>query len=89
MNRLKQLFPYAGLIAVSLVFWIALWSVGLLDGLEKEVMRWRYLARGELQSTTHTYSHSFFNVAPSRKYDPKDTLTSRALNDVTPPSMSH
>jgi adenylate cyclase len=51
VNRLKQLFPYAGLIAVSLVFWIALWSVGLLDGLEKEVMRWRYLARGELQST--------------------------------------
>lgn len=51
MNSVKQLFSYGGLIAVALGFWITVWSVGLLDGLEQEAMRWRYLARGERQST--------------------------------------
>ena len=51
MNSVKQFFSYVGLIAVALGFWITVWSLGLLDGFEQEAMRWRYLARGELEST--------------------------------------
>lgn len=31
--------------------WVLLWGSGLLDGLEQETMRWRYLVRGEQQSS--------------------------------------
>lgn len=51
MNRLKLQFTYIGLIVVSLGLWFALWSVGLLGGLEQEALRWRYLARGRLVSS--------------------------------------
>ena len=51
MNRLKQLISYCGLIGASIGVWAFLWSEGVLDGLEQEAMRWRYLVRGELSST--------------------------------------
>lgn len=51
VNGLKQLISYFGLIGVSIAVWIFLWSEGVLDGFEQETMRWRYLARGEQQST--------------------------------------
>ncbi len=51
VNRLKQLIFYFGLIVVSIGLWMFLWSEGVLDGFEQEAMRWRYLVRGEQQST--------------------------------------
>jgi len=47
----KQLFIYLGLIVLSVVLWLVLSLSGLLDGIEQETLRWRYLARGELKST--------------------------------------
>ena len=49
--RLKQLILYAGLILLSIGLWVFLWLEGVLNGLEGEAMRWRYLVRGELIST--------------------------------------
>jgi adenylate cyclase len=51
VNRLQQLISYIGLIGVSIGLWVFLWSEGVLDGLEQEAMRWRYLVRGEQPST--------------------------------------
>ncbi|MFQ3243089.1 MAG: adenylate cyclase [Lentimonas sp.] len=51
VNRLKQLISYLGLIGVSIGVWVFIWSEGVLDGFEQEAMRWRYLVRGEQQST--------------------------------------
>jgi len=46
----KQLFIYLGLIVLSVGLWLLLTLSGVLDGIEQETLRWRYLARGELES---------------------------------------
>ena len=51
MIRLKQLILYPSLILLSIGLWVFLWLEGVLNGLEGEAMRWRYLVRGELIST--------------------------------------
>lgn len=51
MNRLKQLISYISIIGVSIGFWIVLSHEGWLNGLEQEVMRWRYQVRGEQVSS--------------------------------------
>ncbi len=47
----KQLFAYLGLIVLSVGVWLLLALSGVLDGIEQETLRWRYLARGELASS--------------------------------------
>ena len=41
---------YLSLITVTACIWLSLAFSGLLDGIEEETLRWRYLVRGELQS---------------------------------------
>jgi adenylate cyclase len=50
VSRVRQLIAYAALGFLSIALWIAVSVSGLLDGLEGEALRWRYLARGELAS---------------------------------------
>jgi adenylate cyclase len=47
----KQFLLYFLLIVVSIGLWVSLTVSGALDGIEEETLRWRYLARGELEST--------------------------------------
>ncbi|MEO0510110.1 MAG: adenylate/guanylate cyclase domain-containing protein [Verrucomicrobiota bacterium] len=47
---MKQSGLYALLVLASSAVWIVLGSSGLLDGIDQEVMRWRYLARGEIET---------------------------------------
>lgn len=49
MNRLIRVTLYAGLIFLSSIAWIVLGLSGLLDGVEQEALRWRYLVRGEIE----------------------------------------
>lgn len=51
MKISKQLFIYLGLIVLSVALWLLLLLSGVLDGIEQETLRWRYLARGELVSS--------------------------------------
>lgn len=51
MSRSRQFIIYVALIALSALSWILLAASGLLDGLENEASRWRYLVRGEIAST--------------------------------------
>ncbi|WPJ97962.1 adenylate/guanylate cyclase domain-containing protein [Coraliomargarita algicola] len=51
MKISKQLLMSLGLIALSVTIWLLLMLSGVLNGLEQETLRWRYLARGELEST--------------------------------------
>lgn len=51
MNRLQHSFYYTGIILGSILLWGILSLSGLLDGLEQEAMRWRYLVRGERASS--------------------------------------
>lgn len=52
---------YAGLAAMSALFWATLSLAGFLDGLEREALRWRYLLRGEQVSEAPVV---FVNVDP-------------------------
>jgi adenylate cyclase len=61
MSRIQQIFAYFGLIMVSISLWIALSATDWLDGLEQEALRWRYLARGEMDSKSPVV---FVNVDP-------------------------
>ena len=51
MKISRQLFISLGLIVASVAIWLLLTCSGALDGLEQESLRWRYLVRGELEST--------------------------------------
>ncbi|MDP4611576.1 MAG: adenylate/guanylate cyclase domain-containing protein [Opitutales bacterium] len=51
MNRLQHSLYYIGIILGSILLWGILSVSGLLDGVEQEAMRWRYLARGERASS--------------------------------------
>ena len=51
VNRLKQFISYFALILASIACWGFLSAKGVLDGVELESMRWRYLVRGERAST--------------------------------------
>lgn len=51
LKRLKQFITYVSLILGSVGVWILSASLGFLDGLEGETIRWRYLMRGPLPST--------------------------------------
>ena len=51
MKISKQLLMYFLLIAVSIGFWITLTVAGFLNGIEEETLRWRYLVRGQQEST--------------------------------------
>lgn len=51
MSWNRQFIIYAALIALSSCSWIFLSLSGLLDGLESEASRWRYLVRGEIASS--------------------------------------
>lgn len=51
MKVRKQSFLYSGLILLSVLFWSLLHWSGVLAGLEEETLRWRYLMRGEIEST--------------------------------------
>jgi len=46
----KQSFIYVGLILFSVFAWLLFWLSGTLGGIEQETLRWRYMARGELES---------------------------------------
>ncbi|PXA03266.1 hypothetical protein DDZ13_12635 [Coraliomargarita sinensis] len=61
MSRTRQLIAYAVLIAMSAGLWVALSLSGLLDGVEQEALRWRYLVRGEKVSGAPIV---FVNVDP-------------------------
>ncbi len=50
MKNSKQLLLYLGLIVLSAGLWLLLSLSGVLDGVEQETLRWRYLARGEVES---------------------------------------
>ena len=50
LKGLKQSGLYVLLVLASSAVWIVLGSSGLLDGIDQEVMRWRYLARGEIET---------------------------------------
>ena len=41
---------YLSLITVTVCIWLFLTFSGVLDGIEEETLRWRYLVRGERQS---------------------------------------
>jgi adenylate cyclase len=49
MKGIGRIFCYAGCIVASSVIWIFLSSSGLLDGIDQETLRWRYLVRGEIE----------------------------------------
>ncbi len=51
MSRLKHSLIYTTLILASIGLWQFAHDRGLLDGVEQEALRWRYLVRGELQSS--------------------------------------
>tara|TARA_B100001971_G_scaffold214908_2_gene255384 strand:+ start:5063 stop:7435 length:2373 start_codon:yes stop_codon:yes gene_type:complete len=51
VKKSKQLLISLGLITLSVVLWLLLMLSGVLDGLEQETLRWRYLARGEIESS--------------------------------------
>ncbi|TVP77426.1 MAG: adenylate/guanylate cyclase domain-containing protein [Puniceicoccaceae bacterium] len=51
MKKFQQGVSYFLIIAVSVGVWGVFAGSSLMDGLEDEALRWRYLARGELQST--------------------------------------
>ncbi len=61
MSRSRQLIAYAALITISAVIWLSLSAAGLLDGLEEEALRWRYLLRGEKASSAPIV---FVNIDP-------------------------
>jgi adenylate cyclase len=46
----KQLFICLGMIILSVGLWLLVALSGVLDGVEQETIRWRYLARGEMES---------------------------------------
>ena len=50
MKISKQLLVYLSLITVTACIWLSMTFSGVLDGIEEETLRWRYLVRGELQS---------------------------------------
>ena len=50
MKTSKQLLVYLSLIAATVGIWLFLSFSGVLDGIEEETLRWRYLLRGELES---------------------------------------
>jgi adenylate cyclase len=41
---------YLSLITATVCIWVSLTFLGVLDGIEEETLRWRYLVRGERQS---------------------------------------
>jgi len=45
-----QPFLYLGLVLLSAGFWLLLAFSGVLGGIEQETLRWRYLARGEVDA---------------------------------------
>jgi adenylate cyclase len=47
VNRIQHKVTYFAVVVGSIVVWILLSVSGLLEGLEQEAMRWRYLVRGE------------------------------------------
>lgn len=49
-HSFKQVVGYAGLCVLSVLGWLGLSALGVLDGLEQEALRWRYLVRGERSS---------------------------------------
>ncbi|MEN8725549.1 MAG: adenylate/guanylate cyclase domain-containing protein [Lentimonas sp.] len=51
VNRIQHHVSCVALVIGSIVLWLILSAFDLLDGLEQEAMRWRYLARGEMVST--------------------------------------
>lgn len=51
MSRLKHFLIYLILIVLSIGLWQFAHDRGVLEGIEQEALRWRYLARGELEST--------------------------------------
>lgn len=51
VSRLKQFLVYFILIVASIGLWQFAHHRGLLDGVEQEALRWRYMVRGELEST--------------------------------------
>ncbi len=51
MKASKQFFIYLGLIVLSIGIWLLLALSGVLEGIEQETIRWRYLARGEMESS--------------------------------------
>lgn len=61
MSRIQQIFAYLALIVASVALWCALSATDWLDGLEQEALRWRYLARGEMDSQSPVV---FVNVDP-------------------------
>ncbi|MEC7230127.1 MAG: hypothetical protein VXV91_02895 [Verrucomicrobiota bacterium] len=50
MKISKQLLVYLSLITVTACIWSSMTFSGVLDGIEEETLRWRYLVRGELKS---------------------------------------
>lgn len=50
MKSSVQFFLYFGLVLLSTGSWLLLELSGALDGIEQETLRWRYLARGEIDS---------------------------------------
>ena len=44
-----QPLVYPGVLLISAAFWLLLDFSGVLDGVEEESVRWRYLARGEIE----------------------------------------
>ncbi|HKK19528.1 MAG TPA: CHASE2 domain-containing protein, partial [Opitutales bacterium] len=61
MSRTRQLIAYAALIVMSAALWLSLSLSGLLDGLEQEALRWRYVMRGELPAEAPPV---FLNIDP-------------------------
>ena len=51
MKKSKQLLAYLLLIILSIGVWLTFSASGVLDGIEEETLRWRYLWRGEIEST--------------------------------------
>ncbi|MGZ0656162.1 CHASE2 domain-containing protein [Coraliomargarita sp. W4R53] len=51
MKKSKQLLISLGLIVFSVATWLLLMLSGVLNGIEQEALNWRYLVRGELEST--------------------------------------
>ncbi|MGJ8637940.1 MAG: CHASE2 domain-containing protein [Opitutaceae bacterium] len=51
MKRFQHSIGCGILVIGSLLFWLVFSATGLLDGVEQEALRWRYLARGEMQSS--------------------------------------
>lgn len=51
MRKTRQSLVYGLLITLTIVTWVLLVSTQTIDGLEGETLRWRYQARGELESS--------------------------------------